>query len=84
MLAYSGRSLVTSEFAFFRLGGMVLVVPPFIVYGNGGWRVPCNDVAGEGRYTAVEHGPVRIREGEFLNSPEDSYVALRRLDGTVQ
>ena len=61
--------------------GLVLVVPQFIVYGNGGRRVPCDDVAGEVNYTAVERGPVCIREGEFLNSPEDSYVARRLLDG---
>ena len=35
---------------------------------------------GEGEYTAVERGPVRIREGEFLNSLEDSYVLHRILD----
>ena len=61
--------------------GPVLVVPPFLVYGDGGRRVPCDDVTGEGDYRADGRGPVCIREGEFLNSPEDSYVARRLLDG---
>ena len=64
----------------FRWDGPVLVFPPFIVYDDGGRRVPYDDVPGEGDYTAVERGSVRIREGEFLNSPEESYVARWLLD----
>ena len=56
------------------------MVPPFILYGDGGRRVPCDDVAGEGNYTAVERVPACIREGEFLNSPKYSYVACRILN----
>ena len=54
---------------------MVFKVPPFIVDGNGGWCVTCDDVAGEGDDVAVERGPVGILEREFLDAPEDSDVA---------
>ena len=60
---------------FFLLVWDILIVPSFIFYGDGGRRVPCQDVAVEGNYMAVERGPVCIGEGEFFNSPEDSYVA---------
>ena len=54
---------------------MVFEVPPGIVDGNGGWCVPCKDVAGEGNDVAIERDPVCIGEGEFLYAPEDSDVA---------
>ena len=53
----------------FRWDGTVLVVPPFLVYGDDGWRVPCKNVAGESDYMVVGRGTVFIREGELLNYP---------------
>ena len=53
----------------FHWDGTVLLVPPFFVDGDGGWRVPCDDVAVESDYAAAERGPVCIREGEFFNPP---------------
>ena len=35
----------------FLWDGTVLMVPPFTVYGDGGQRVPYDDVAGEDDYT---------------------------------
>ena len=49
--------------------GTVFLVPPFFVDGDGGWRVHCDDVAGESDYADVDRGPVCIREGEFFNPP---------------
>ena len=40
--------------------GMVFKVPQFIVDGDGGWCVTCDNVAGEGDNVAVERGPVGV------------------------
>ena len=54
---------------------MVFELPPFIVDGDGGWCVTCDNVSGESDNVAVERGPVGILEREFLDAPEDSDVA---------
>ena len=48
---------------------MVFLVPPFFVDGDGERRAPCDDVAVESDYAAVERGPVCIREEGFFQSP---------------
>ena len=42
----------------FRWDRTVLLVPPFFVDGDGERRVPCNNVAGESEYAAVDRGSV--------------------------
>ena len=54
---------------------MVFEVPPIIADCDGGWCVPCDDVAGECDDVDIERGPVGVGEGEFLDAPEDSDVA---------
>ena len=55
--------------------GVIFKVPPFIVDGDGGWWVTCDNVAGEGSDVAVERGTVGVWERSFLKAPEDSDVA---------
>ena len=54
---------------------MVFEVPPVIVNGDGGWCVTCDNVVEEDNDVEIKCSPVGIREGGFLDAPEDSDVA---------
>ena len=56
---------------------MVFEVSPLIDDCDGGWCVPCHNVAGKGNNVAIKRGPVGVGEGEFIYSPKDSNVAGR-------
>ena len=64
--------LVWSQLSYFvgrrvwRRDGNVFEVPPIRADCNGGWRVPCDDVSGEGDNVSVKRALIRVGEGFFL------------------